>query len=1292
MHSPFSSDLKSKASRHGIGFVAAALLGLVCGDAGAVTSGVSLADAPIFATANVPGNLAFSLSVEFPTAISVANLGNYADATAYLGYFDPAKCYTYQYNATTPSSSFFQPTAFASGTNGHSCSGKWSGNFMNWATMQTIDPFRWALTGGYRSVDTTTQTILEKAWASNQGSTSNFPYRGTGQTTASGENMPTSVIGSVTPFSSWSAFNTAIWSNGNMMAFSASSTAYTGTGAAFGLADLSNVTTANSNPNTGYRVYVRVSVCDTSVLGIAGLESNCVGYGTSSVVSGTTIYSIYKPQGLAQQYANQIKYSVVGYLDTANTAVQGGVLRAPMNYIGPTYPQPLSSSVVTNPVAEWNSSTGIMNVNPDSTTASASGVSQSGVMNYLNKFGEYGAAQYLAGNSNYANNQNIYMTYDHVSEMYYAAIRYFENLGNVPQWAPQTAYGSTSVQLDGFPAVTTWTDPIAYSCQNNFILGIGDDHTWTDYEVGGSALFSENDDNHSPAPPLVAADTLNQASSWLTSLQSLEGITQTPWWGAGAPYSTYYIAGLAYGAHVTDIRPDATNPTMPGMQTISTYWMDVAEYQEVENLNPYYLAAKYGGFKVPSGYTVANTTPLSLGEYDTTDSYVTMNGGNVQPKPDNYFVTGNAAQMVSSLSSAFSNIAISIAPDTTSFSLSSPNVSSTGELSFAAQYASSTWTSVITASTITFPGGTPTLTQSWKSSTTLQNQLAGTGWQAPSRNIATWSGSAGVPFEVANLSSTQLAALVPSSYSPSTTSTQYLNYLRGDTTNQVGSTASGSTQSLRARTLFLGDIVDASLVPVAAPGMSYSESYNPGYAAFTTQWTTTTPRPTMVYAAANDGMLHGFVGTTGSEQFAYVPSALFQGPTGAPQTNGLAALGNPNYAHHFYVDATPGAFDLDLNRTNGNTTGSPNWHTLLIGGLGKGGASYYALDITNPASMTSEAAVAGDVKWEFTDSTMGYSFGSPIVVKTVQYGWVVLFTSGYDNSDGYGYLYVVNPTNGALLQKIKTPNPSSGLAQASAYVQDYTNYTADSVYVGDLNGQVWRFDLTEATGSYPAPTQIAALTDSSGNSQPVTSPPLIEIHPTTRKRYVMFGTGQLLSSTDIGSTQTQSFYAIEDGSASAFNTVTTPITRSGLTAVTNITLGVTVPATSNGWYYDLPAGYRVLSIPVAYDGVVAFSALQMSSNPCSPTGTSDVFAVNFANGQSVITSTANGQTSVIPYFSFTSAVTNLRIVTTNGTSSSNSTPELIAGVTTGALSQVNANLGNMIATRLLNWREIPTAE
>jgi type IV pilus assembly protein PilY1 len=330
------------------------------------------------------------------------------------------------------------------------------------------------------------------------------------------------------------------------------------------------------------------------------------------------------------------------------------------------------------------------------------------------------------------------------------------------------------------------------------------------------------------------------------------------------------------------------------------------------------------------------------------------------------------------------------------------------------------------------------------------------------------------------------------------------------------------------------------------------------------------------------------------------------------------------------------------------------------------------------------------VLWEFTDPTLGYSFGTPVAVKTVQYGWVVVLTSGYDNADGYGYIYLVNPANGALLQKIKTPIPSSGLAQASAYVQDYTNYTADSVYVGDLNGHVWRFDLTEATGNYPAPTQIASLTDASGNAQPVTSAPLIEIHPTTRKRYVMLGTGRLLSSGDIGSTHTQTFYAIIDGTAGAFSTISTPITRTNLVGVADITVGVTVPAGYQGWYYDLPSGYRVLSIPVAYDGVVAFSALVPTTDPCSPQGSSNVYAVNYATGQSVINSTETGSPS--PYMSFSSAVTNLRIVDINATSSSNGTATLLVGNANGSLSTPPANLTGTVATRILNWRQIPTAQ
>ncbi len=692
--------------------------------------------------------------------------------------------------------------------------------------------------------------------------------------------------------------------------------------------------------------------------------------------------------------------------------------------------------------------------------------------------------------------------------------------------------------------------------------------------------------------------------------------------------------------------------------------------------------------------------------------------GNVHPLPDNYYNAGNANAMVAGLKSAFTSISSSITQLSTSFSFSLPNVTSgSGTQSFGASFDSNGWTGTVIGYTLTFDAnGNPLQTPAWCTSVctpaapisnTLQTQLAGTGWQT-ARRVATWNDAThvGVPFEMANLSPTEKAALQPGFYSSGNSTadeTNYLNYLRGDQSNEVDSVVSGSIQAFRNRKLLLGDIVDAGLTPVSTPQQTFSEANNPGYAAFKALWTTTTPRPTMVYAGANDGMLHAFNGVTGIEQFAYVPSALFLGPNGTPQVDGLAELGDPNYVHHNYVDATPAAFDVDMNHTLG-ATGAPDWHTMLIGGLGKGGKSFYALDVTDPSptTMTSEAVVASDVLWEFTDPTMGYSYGTPVVVKTVKYGWVVILTSGYDNADGFGYLYIVNPKTGALLEApIKTPSPSIGLTQASAFVKDFSDETADSVYVGDLNGQMWRFDLTGTPSSYPQPVLLATVTDGSGVPQPISTAPLIEIHPVTRQRYVLFGTGVLLAVTDVPSTQMQSFYAILDGTASGFNVVGTPITRANLTAVTNAQLGGTtssppvpnmLPAGSKGWYTDLGidsasgVAWRVVLNPQAFNGIVTFAtSLTTATDPCSPQGSSRVYAVDYATVNSVLQPTVAGDP--IPSFDlFAVAAINLRFAGANGS------PEIVVGFTTGVPEKVPANLTSTLATRILNWREIPTVE
>ena len=139
----------------------------------------TLADTPLYLQSPIPPNVLFSLSVEFPTANTAAYQGSndYSASETYLGIFDPVKCYAYN-----SSNNYFSPAAAATS---HSCSSNWSGNFLNWATMTGLDEFRYAMTGGNRFIDTASLTVLERAYQSGQGGTSNFTnktYAGTGAT------------------------------------------------------------------------------------------------------------------------------------------------------------------------------------------------------------------------------------------------------------------------------------------------------------------------------------------------------------------------------------------------------------------------------------------------------------------------------------------------------------------------------------------------------------------------------------------------------------------------------------------------------------------------------------------------------------------------------------------------------------------------------------------------------------------------------------------------------------------------------------------------------------------------------------------------------------------------------------------------------------------------------------------------------------------------------------------------------------------------------------------------------
>jgi type IV pilus assembly protein PilY1 len=268
----------------------------------------------------------------------------------------------------------------------------------------------------------------------------------------------------------------------------------------------------------------------------------------------------------------------------------------------------------------------------------------------------------------------------------------------------------------------------------------------------------------------------------------------------------------------------------------------------------------------------------------------------------------------------------------------------------------------------------------------------------------------------------------------------------------------------------------------------------------------------MVFAGANDGMLHAFklgklefpadntwtvplawdrarlrnldpTVPLGAEQWAFIPKNTL------PY---LQALLDPNYCHLFYVDLAPQLFDASIPQgaTDNAARTASSWRTVLIGGMRFGGAcrdntaictncvkspvsgntglsSYFAIDVTDPEDPT--------VLWEFTDPGLGFATTGPSVIRvntrtalnepdrTTNGKWFVVFGSGptgpitnrqfLGKSDQNLKLFVVDLKDGQL---VRTIDNFGGSTISNAFAGSIINSTADvnldyeddAVYIG----------------------------------------------------------------------------------------------------------------------------------------------------------------------------------------------------------------------------------------------------
>lgn len=1141
---------------------------------------------------NVPGNLALVPSVEFPTVISVANIdNNYSSGKIFSGYFDSGKCYVYIYNATE-SLRHFYPTR-VSGNRECTAANEWSGNFLNWAATQTIDPFRSALTGGYRSLDTTTDTQLEKARHPRYDSTNNFPNRRLPNT---GDNS--SIVAGATPFSA-NNMRMRVAGLNNQMAFSLNGDATLTPNQPANANTFTDYNPSDTlNNNTAYRVSIRVQVC------VTGLEeTNCKRYGANS-----------KPEGLIQAYAKDIRYSAFSYLADDSLQRDGGVLRANQKYVGQTL-----QDGSTNSANEWSASTGVLVANPNPSDATASGVSNSGVINYINKFGQ--------------NTNNNLKSFDPVSELYYTATRYFKKQGNVPTYSI-----ITSNQHDFFPVITNWEDPIQYSCQKNVILGIGDTNTHADRNLPGGVRSS----NEPSLPTEVSNDTSVNVQTATLRVAELEGLgtlnanTDTQLGGC-CNNNSAYIAGLAYDSHTKDIRPaDPAAQAIPGKQTISTHWVDVQENGALrtKDTNQYWLAAKYGGFKAPSNYGDPYTGTVAIPEaaWWTTGDIQT----NGDKRPDNFYIASDATKMVESLKKAFANIANEVQSTTASLATNSTRLG-TDTAIFQSLLDSRRWSGDLLAKKVA-ANGVVASAASWSAADQLD---ALTSSEINSRKIftntpptqATANGpfisTTGSNFNWAGLNSTQRALLGKSGEANTSLAESRLSFLRGDRSNEIS--IDNQSNPFRQRSSRMGDIVNSDPQLIHKQDFGYARlSWNDGAVgeAYTTfrQSSAYQARKPLILVGANDGMLHGFDASIsdtpslngGKELFAYVPNSVI---------SNLTALTEPSYSHRYYVDGTPRVSDVWL----GDATG---WKTMVVGSTGAGGKSIFALDISNPGSMTSS-----NVMWEFHHPKMGYTIGQPALVALPNGKFAVIVSSGYhDTATTDGRIWILDAANGSIINEFTLPT-TGGLGAPLAADTDY-DLAADRIYIGDTLGNLWRVDLSKHNnGSLTVQTPnslgsspLFIAKDAEGNRQAITAP-LSSAFNDKKEHMVYFGTGSFYRNGDNevpATPKTDTFYGIIDGGAlidgrssllqqQILKEVSLSDGKTGRAVTQN-----TISATQKGWYMDLvwpvsnggpgPKGERVVARATLRNDRVIFTTLTPAADPCAFGGSSFIMAVSRGSG------------------------------------------------------------------------------
>lgn len=484
---------------------------------------------------------------------------------------------------------------------------------------------------------------------------------------------------------------------------------------------------------------------------------------------------------------------------------------------------------------------------------------------------------------------------------------------------------------------------------------------------------------------------------------------------------------------------------------------------------------------------------------------------------------------------------------------------------------------------------------------------------------------------------TTLAPLCANTMAPASCTTANLNaldvtvaqavdYLRGGRSLEGG--------KLRARTGVLGDIVNSSpIISSATDDYGYRTlggTLGTTYATYLES--KKTANRSMVYVGANDGMFHAFNAADGVEKLAYIPATAVGhlGNLLFPRIPDPSAA--QKFDHRYYVDGHIAVSDAYINGA---------WKTVAVVSAGAGGRSVFALDVTNPDSIT--------VLWEVNNliggtttfaSRIGHVLGKPVIVpvKSSATGdpeWKAIFGNGYNSASQRATLFMVDIRTGAVdtivAQEAATSDAPAYNGLGNVVVLDRNRFFdgtrpagrdgfADTAYGADQNGAIWKFDLVDrSVGLSGKPLFVAR--DSTGKRQPITGGLEAAAGPGSAAM-IFFGTGSFAFQNDGSSNDPQTLYSIIDrGVEVTGRDQLLAQTVGAVSGAYRATSTSSIAGTHAGWYLDLPTGQRVVSYPRVESGVIFFPVYEPSTestNPCEPGGANWLYGLNALSGAAAL--------------------------------------------------------------------------